>query len=101
MERIEVSSDRGFRVTAGTDRSQAATMVLAPGEVTGGPTNHHEESDQWLYVKSGAGVAEVDGEEYELREGDLALIEPGENHEIRNEGDEPFVTVNVYAPPEY
>ena len=76
-------------------------MVLAPGESTGGPNNHHERSDQWLYVQSGVGVATVDGEEYDLHAGELVLIEPGEDHEISNEGDEPLVTVNVYAPPEY
>lgn len=101
MRHLEISSEGGFRVVAGTDRSQAATMVLDPGESTGGPNNHHEDSDQWLYVQSGAGVAVVDGEERELGAGELVLIEPGENHEIRNDGDEPLVTVNVYAPPEY
>ena len=101
MRHLEIDSDGGFRVVAGTDRSQAATMVLEPGEATGGPNNHHEGSDQWLYVQSGAGVAVIDGDEYDLRPGELVLIEPGEDHEIRTEGDEPLVTVNVYAPPEY
>lgn len=102
MERIETDSVGGFfTVVAETERSQAATMTLAPGQSTGGPTNRHERSDQWLYVKSGVGVAVVDGTEHRVETGDLVLIEAGEPHEIRNERDEPLETVNVYAPPEY
>ena len=28
-------------------------------------------------------------------------LSPGETHEIRNDGDVPLETINVYAPPEY
>jgi mannose-6-phosphate isomerase-like protein (cupin superfamily) len=90
-----------FNVVAGTPRSQAATMVLKPGEVTGGADNVHGKSDQWLYVISGTGEATVNGRRLSIEAGELLLIEAGERHEIRNTGSEPLVTVNVYAPPEY
>ena len=76
-------------------------MTLPAGENTGGPDNTHEDSDQWLYVVRGAGEAVVDKQPVELSAGSLLLIEAGEAHEIRNTGDQPLVTVNVYAPPEY
>lgn len=102
MQRIDTSSATGFfDVVGGTERSQAATMVLDPGASTGGPSNAHAASDQWLYVVSGTGTATVGGESHALRAGTLLLIEPGETHEIANAGNEPLVTVNVYAPPEY
>ena len=98
-------ADGFFEVVAGTDRSQAATMVLSPGQATGGPANRHPEADQWCYVADGTGVAVVDGEERRLRPGVLVCIEAGEAHEIRNDaGDEdgaPLRTVNVYAPSVY
>jgi mannose-6-phosphate isomerase-like protein (cupin superfamily) len=90
-----------FRVVGGTARSQAATMVLEPGRSTGGDDNEHRESDQWLYVISGAGEAVVGGRTCALEAGTLLLIEAGEPHEIRNPGAAPLVTVNVYAPPAY
>jgi len=37
-----------FKVVAGTGRSQAPTMVLRPGQATGGEDNVHPRSDQWL-----------------------------------------------------
>lgn len=76
-------------------------MVLRPGQSTGGDDNVHPDSDQWLYVVSGSGVAVVDGRRVGLDAGTLLLIEAGETHEIRNQGTEPLVTVNVYAPSAY
>ena len=90
-----------FRIAAGTARSQAATMVLRPGQATGGDDNVHPHSDQWLYVVSGSGTAIVAGETVELEPGALLLVEAGETHEISNGGREPLVTVNVYTPPAY
>lgn len=102
MHLIDTDSAAGFfDVVGGTDRSQAATMILDPGATTGGPSNYHAESDQWLYVKGGSGTVVLEGERHEISAGDLLLIEPGETHEIRNDGDTPLETVNVYAPPEY
>jgi len=101
MKQLHVKPERGFKVVAGTSRSQAATMVLVPKESTGGPTNKHLSSDQWLYVISGAGKAIISGKQIDLMPGMLLLIEAGETHEIFNTGDKPLETLNVYAPPEY
>lgn len=102
MKHIDTRAQRDFfDVVASTDRSQAATMVLSPGQSTGGPENRHRNSDQWLFVNSGSGVATVDGEPHRIEAGDLLLIEPGEAHEIHNDGEDPLTTINVYAPPEY
>jgi mannose-6-phosphate isomerase-like protein (cupin superfamily) len=90
-----------FKVIPGTARSQAASMILEPGQSTGGPTNRHERSDQWLYVIAGQGQATVNGVNVDLSPGSLLLIEAGETHEIVNSGDELLETVNIYAPPAY
>jgi mannose-6-phosphate isomerase-like protein (cupin superfamily) len=76
-------------------------MTLAPGETEGGPDNRDSAADQWLYLASGTGAAIVEGERVELREGTLVLIGRGERHEIRNTGDVPLKTLNVYVPPAY
>ncbi|MGH2437073.1 MAG: cupin domain-containing protein [bacterium] len=90
-----------FRVVGSTRRSQAATMVLKPGDSTGDEENRHEKSDQWLYVVSGEGQAVVKGKKVPLETGSLLLIAAGEVHEIKNTGAQPLVTINVYAPPAY
>ena len=90
-----------FDVVAGSERSQAAVMVLEPGGSTGGADNRHPESDQWLFVVSGAGTATIEGRQFALRAGSLVLIEAGEAHEIASAAGDPLRTINVYAPPAY
>lgn len=91
----------GFSIIAQSSRSQAAVMVLGPGETTGGPDNTHGRSDQWLYVLSGTGRATVNGQPLELSPGTLILIEAGEPHQVDNTGEVPLKTIDFYAPPEY
>jgi mannose-6-phosphate isomerase-like protein (cupin superfamily) len=92
---------RGFKVLIGNRRVQAAQMVIAPGHSEGGPTNRHRESDQWLFVVSGKGTAIVSGRRHVLKRYSLLLIEHGERHEIRNTGQSPLKTLNLYSPPGY
>lgn len=101
MRSFRVELKQEWNVLGGTERSQAAEMTLPPGEKEGGPDNRHEGSDQWLYVVSGEGLAVVSQQEVELKAGMLLLIEAGEPHEIRNTGNVPLKTLNVYAPPVY
>ena len=92
---------RGFHLILGNKRSQAATMVLGPGETEGGPENNHKGSDQWLYVTEGTGLAIVNGRRISLKPGRLLLIERGDLHEIRANGTLPLKTLNLYVPPAY
>lgn len=92
---------QGFRVAFGNRASQAAEMVLAPGDAEGDSDNRHRGSDQWLYVVSGTGLAIVNGKRRPLREGTLLLIERKDRHEIRNTGRTPLRTLNLYVPPAY
>ena len=101
MQHKHLQFGLGFRVILGDVHSQAAQMTLAPGKTEGGPDNKHRGADQWLYVVSGSGEAVIDGERIELREGTLTLIQRGDKHEIRNTGQEPLRTLNVYVPPAY
>lgn len=99
MKRTSLDFEGFFDVVLETADAQAAQMTLAPGQSTGGPDNYHAESDQWLFVVAGTGVATVDGDDHRLDRGDLVVIEAGERHEIENDGDEPLETLNVYVPP--
>jgi len=101
MQHQHLRFGAGFRVVLGDRHSQAAQMTLAPGESTGDSENRHRGTDQWLYVVSGDGLAVVNDERLELREGSLVLIERGDRHEIRNLGHTPLKTLNFYVPPAY
>jgi mannose-6-phosphate isomerase-like protein (cupin superfamily) len=101
MHHKRVQFGKGFRVLFGDKRSQAARMTLGPGQTEGGPDNRHRGADQWLFVVSGVGEAVVEGKRIPLRSDTLLLIERGETHEIRNLGNGPLRTLNIYVPPAY
>lgn len=101
MKHKSLRFGEGFRVIFGNRRGQAAEMTLAVGDSEGGADNRHRGSDQWLFVVAGTGTAIVNKRRYPLRPGTLLLIEHGDTHEIRNTGDEPLRTLNVYVPPAY
>jgi mannose-6-phosphate isomerase-like protein (cupin superfamily) len=92
---------KGFRLAFANARAQAAEMVLPPGGKEGGPDNAHRGADQWLFVVEGTGVAIVNGRRQRLRPGVLLLIEKGDTHEIRADGNSDLKTLNVYVPPAY
>ena len=85
----------------GNSASQAAEMVLAPGEAEGGRDNRHRGADQWLFVVSGNGEAIVKGRRHKLAAGTLLFIERREKHEVRNTGRGLLRTLNFYVPPAY
>ena len=92
---------RGFNVVLGNRKSQAAQMVLEPGDSEGNRENRHDGADQWLFVVSGTGVAHVNDRRVALRAGSLLLIEHGDRHEVRNNGRGRLTTLNFYVPPAY
>jgi mannose-6-phosphate isomerase-like protein (cupin superfamily) len=101
MQNKRLRFGKGFRVAFGNRRAQAAEMTIAPGDAEGGVHNRHAGADQWLFVVAGTGTATVGGKRVKLKPGTLLLVEKGERHEIRNDGDELLRTLNVYVPPAY
>ena len=101
MRRKHLKFGKGFKVSIGNARSQAAQMVLAAGATEGGADNRHGGADQWLFVVSGSGLAIVNNKRYPLRAGSLVLIERGDQHEIRSTGRSDLKTLNIYLPPAY
>jgi len=101
MKHKNLRFGRGFSIVLGNRRSQAAQMVIEPGQSEGNARNRHDGADQWLFVVSGTGTALINRQRYPMRAGVLLLIERGDRHEIRNDGKEKLVTLNFYVPPAY
>jgi mannose-6-phosphate isomerase-like protein (cupin superfamily) len=101
MKHRQLRFGRGFKVMITNRRTQAAQMVIPPGDAEGDRGNRHRGADQWLYVVSGSGVATINDKRLRLRRGSLLLIEQGDRHEIRNNGRVPLATLNFYSPPAY
>lgn len=106
MRSTKLRFEEGFRAAFDLRGVQVAEMTLAAGDGTGGPDNYHRGADQWLFVVDGSGEALLgdgsgDRQRIALEPGTLLVIERGERHEIRNTGDAPLKTLNVYNPPAF
>jgi len=101
MKRKTLRFGKGFRVTFGNRRCQAAGDGHRARRRRGGSKNRHRGADQWLFVVAGHGVALIKGVRYPLKNGTLLLIEHADQHEIRNTGRSLLKTLNVYSPPAY
>lgn len=64
-----------------TNFSQAR---FAPGQTAS--AHAHQDMCEVFFVQSGAGVIRINGQEYPLLPGNCVAIEPGEVHEVINNG---------------
>ena len=79
----------------------SATMTLKPGDESGPKSKEHAQSEQVLYVVSGAVTAEVGDRKWVMMPGESTIVSRGVPHRFSNEGTEIAVTFNVYGPPAY
>lgn len=82
-----LSEIRGWTLSraAGLGRIAVNLVWLPPGKESFAYHLHHRE-EEWLYVLSGAGVAEVDDREVAVAPGDFLGFPPGTAHHLRNPG---------------
>lgn len=66
--------------------------VRIPGGKESFIYHSHYREEEWIYILSGRGVAEIDGEEYEVGAGDfMGFPAPGVAHHLRNPFEEDLV----------
>jgi len=76
---------------AGLERTGVSLARIAPGKESF-VYHSHEREEEWLYILSGTGTAEIDGEEYEVGPGDfMGFATPSVAHHLRNTGAEDLV----------
>jgi len=84
--------DRG---DAGASGIILLSSELPPGKVH--LLHRHPNAEQIMYVLGGSCLALSEGEPVRLGEGDAVFIARGEWHGVRNDTDEPAVTLVIYA----
>ena len=81
-------------------RAELTLHALDPGASTGGPGDppiHEPGSRETIYVSSGSAALVVDGERYELGDGDAVTFDADLPHHFENQGDEPAELLAVVA----
>jgi mannose-6-phosphate isomerase-like protein (cupin superfamily) len=96
-----------FDIFMTTSLLQGAMMTLRGDAASDDqPSNEHRRSEQWLFVISGTGTANIvprggRRRSVKLRPGTLLVIERGDLHQIKNAGRHALRTITFYAPPAY
>ena len=90
-----------FRKVVYTSKhSQLVLMSLRPGEEIGLETHQH--NDQFFRVEKGRGRCFIDGNAYELSDGDAVVVPSGAQHNIINVSDaEELKLYTIYSPPHH
>jgi len=73
-------------------------FTIAPG---GHTPFHQHEFEHMNYVINGEGVLIAEDREHALKQGDFALILPGEKHQFRNSSDRQDLVIICAVPREY
>jgi uncharacterized cupin superfamily protein len=87
------SEMKGVRLghMAGLRRTGVNLATISPGKESF-VYHSHEREEEWLYIISGRGTAEIDGEEHEVGPGDfMGFPAPSVAHHLRNTGGEDLV----------
>lgn len=87
------------RVLYTAKHSQLVLMRLRPKEEIGEETHG---VDQFLRFESGKGKAIINGNEYEVADGDAVIVPAGSRHNVINtSADMPLTLYSIYSPPEH
>jgi len=85
-----------FRRVVHTDAlQQVVVMSLNPKEEIGKEV--HLNTSQFIRVEQGEGVAVLEGEEYDIYEGDVVLVPAGTEHNVIATGKEPLKLYTIYS----
>lgn len=96
----DVKQNSNFRKVLYTGHySQLVLMSLLPGEEIG--EEIHPENDQFFRFDQGTGKVIIDGNEYEVKDGDAVLVPAGAKHNVINTGSEPLRFYTIYSPPHH
>jgi len=92
-----LAADQNVRIQPMVESAQASTAVV---QIRDREQPHiHTRYDLTWYLARGHGTLWLAGVPHQMHAGDAAFIPRGTPHGFINEGDEPAVTVVVFAPP--
>jgi mannose-6-phosphate isomerase-like protein (cupin superfamily) len=96
-EVLDLTPHESVRITRETPDEVEVEVTWAPGG-SAPPAHFHPEQDERFVVRSGTVRARVDGDERELRAGDVLEVPRGTPHQLWNDGDEPVRATWITGP---
>lgn len=97
IEKLTVENDNFRKVLYTGKHSQLVLMSLKPSEEIG--MEVHNENDQFFRFEKGMGRVVIDGNEYDVKDGDAIVVPTGAEHNVINVSDsEPLKLYTIYSP---
>lgn len=79
--------------------AQLVLMTLKPGEEIG--MEVHPQVDQFFRFETGKGRVTIAGVDYDVADGDVAIVPAGNMHNVVNTGAEDLKLYTIYSPPNH
>lgn len=100
IEELTLKNEYFRRVLFTAQNMQLVVMSLKPNEDIG--MEVHETTDQFLRIEEGEGKSILNGEERNIKEGEVVIVPAGTEHNIINTSSEkPLKLYTIYSPPHH
>ncbi len=100
IEELTVNNDSFRHVLYTGKNSQLVLMNIAVGSEIGAET--HPDNDQFFRFEKGQGEVIIDGNKYNVKDGDAVVIPAGAEHNVINtSATEALQAYTIYAPPHH
>jgi len=97
IEKLTLENDNFRKVLYTGKNSQLVLMSLKPLEEIGAEV--HEKNDQFFRFEAGHGRVTIDGNVYDVADGDAVVVPAGSNHNVENvSSDEELKMYTIYSP---
>lgn len=97
IEKLTLANGNFRQVLYSGKHSQLVLMAIAPNDEIG--MEVHPDNDQFFRFESGKGKVIIDGNEYEVGDGDAVVVPSGAQHNVINvSGDEALKLYTIYSP---
>ncbi len=97
IEKLTLENENFRRVLYTGKHSQLVLMTLQPNEEIG--MEVHSENDQFFRFEKGTGLVLIDGNEYQVQDGDAVVVPAGSEHNVINtSSSETLKLYTIYSP---
>jgi len=97
IEKLTLENTNFRKVLYSGQHSQLVLMALAPNEEVG--MEVHTDNDQFFRFEAGNGKVIIDGNEYDVADGDAVVVPAGAEHNVINvSGDKELKLYTIYSP---
>jgi mannose-6-phosphate isomerase-like protein (cupin superfamily) len=97
IEKMTLENENFRNVLYTASHSQLVLMCLVPKEEIGSEV--HTGNDQFFRFEKGSGKVVIDGNEYDVTDGDAVVVPAGAEHNVTNTSEtEPLKLYTIYSP---